>query len=143
MSKVFDFLEKILYISKEKCNNLRILTISGGELYDRDETKQKGELLFKKFKNDFKINSQCIRLKTCSKEPDISGIASILKFNNVKCCDIINHDNKEIRSLKEEIIKLFIDDGLVGSNLKIKGVNKSLKNFPWEKSSSNELPLKS
>ena len=142
MSKSFELLEKKFYISKEKCNNLRILTITDGMLHDQNDTKKKGELLFKKYKNVFKINSQCIRLYTGSEVPDTSGIISTLKFNNVKCCDLINHDKKELESLANKIIKLFKDDGLIKSNLKIIGENVCLKDFPWEETTSNILPLK-
>ena len=142
LAKSYDILEKILYNLKEKCNNFRILIISDGKLDDQEETKKKGELLYEKYKNAFKINSQCIRLNT-SKQPDSEGMVSFLKFNNVKRCDLVNHQSSQLYSLSKVIINLFIDDGLNRNNLKLigdDGVN--LKNFPWEETSSNIQPFR-
>ena len=69
-------------------------------------------------------------------------MVSFLKFNNVKTCYLIKHKSNQLNSLSEEITKLFIDDGLVGNNLKIIGDYVNLKNFPWEETSSNILPFK-
>ena len=142
MSKSYDILDKILSTYKHKCNNFRILVISDGILHDQDETKEKGELFYKKYKNTFKINSQCIRLYTSSKEPDTSGIMSILKFNNVKDCNLISYKNKQISSLENIIIQLFKDDGLFECNYKIMGYLGNLKNFPWEQNCLNSIPFK-
>ena len=112
------------------------------ELFDQQDTKKKGELLYEKYKNTFKINSQCIRLYT-SKEPDSEGMVSFLKFNNVKRCDLVNHKSSKINILSKVIINLFIDDGLNGNNLKLIGADHvNLKNFPWEETSSNIQPFK-
>ena len=142
MAKSYDILEKIFNSSKEKYNNFRILAISDGKLHDQNDTKQKGELLYKKYKNSFRINSQSIRLKVGSKTPDSSGIISFLKFNNVKSCELVDHKSKEISSLAQKIIELFKYDGLIGSDLEIKGVDVNLKNFPWEEGSRNSMPFK-
>ena len=142
MEKSYEFLETIFNSSKEKCNNFRILVISDGKLHDQNDTKKKGELLYKKYKNNFKINAQTIRLKTGSKTPDSSGIISFLKFNNVKSCELVNHESKKISSLAQKIIELFKDDELIGSDLEIKGDDVNLKSFPWEEGSRNSMPFK-
>ena len=54
-AKSYDILEKILCNLKEKCNNLRVLIITDRKLFDQEDTKKKGELLYEKFKNDFKL----------------------------------------------------------------------------------------
>ena len=141
MSKSYQYLENILNNLKGKCNNLRILAISDGKLHDQKETKQKGELLYKKYKNIFNINSQSIRLYTGSEQPDSSGIMSFLKFNNVKACQLVNHSQVKIQSLAKVIINLFENDGLIETDLKIIGDNVKLKIFPWEEA-SNILPFK-
>ena len=142
MAKSYDFLEAIFNSLKEKHNNFRILVISDGKLHDQNDTKQKGELLYKKYKNIFKINSQSIRLKTGAKDPDTSGITSFLKFNNTEFCELINHKNEEISSLAQKIIELYKDDGLIGSDLEIKGDDVNIKSFPWEEGSRNSIPFK-
>ena len=141
MAKSYDILEKIFNYSKEKCNNLRILIISDGKLHDQEETKKRGELLYEKYKNFFKINSQCIRL-TYSKQPDSEGMVSFLKFNNVKNYEFINYHSDDLINLSKKIINLFKDDGLIGNNYKIIGEDVNLKDFPYEDTSSNTKPFK-
>ena len=138
MAKTYDILENIFNNSIGKCNNFRILIISDGMLHDQEETKKKGELFYEKYKNAFKINSQCIRVKTSSEEPDTGGIVSFLKFNNVKCCDLVNQEINKKKSLPKVIFDLFIDDGLIGSNIKIIGDDANFKNFPWENPSKTQ-----
>ena len=89
----------------------------------------------------FKINSQCIRLNTGSTH-ETEGIMSILKLNNVKLCHLVEHNSNDMDNLAKVIIKLFLDDGLVGTPLKIGGENVKLKNNPWEESNSNTQPLR-
>ena len=131
MSGSFDVLGSILEISKEICNHLRIVVITDGILDDQRETKERGELLYQTYKDMFKINSQCIRLNTGS-TPETEGIMSILKLNNVKLCHLVEHNSNDMDNLAKVIIKLFLDDGLVGTPLKIGGENVKLKNNPWE-----------
>ena len=141
MSGSFDVLGSILEISKEICNHLRIVVITDGILSDQLETKRRGELLYQKYKDIFKINSQCIRLNTGS-TPETEGIMSILKLNNVKLCHLVEHNSNDMDNLSKVIIKLFLDDGLIGTPLKIGGENVKLKNNPWEESNSNTQPLR-
>ena len=142
MSKSYEYLEEIFCYLKGQCNNLRILAISDGKLHDQEETKQKGDLLYKKYKNVFNINSQSIRLYTGSEQPDSSGIMSFLKFNNVKACQLVNHSHKTINNLANVIINLFENDGLIETDFKIIGDGVKLKIYPWEEASSNILPFK-
>ena len=95
-----------------------------------------------KYLNDFKINSQCIRLWTNSEHPDSEGIVSFLKFNNVKICNLINHKSDDLSNLSKIITNLFKDDGLNGNNYKIIGEDVNLKDFPYEDTSSNTKPFK-
>ena len=141
MSGSFDVLGSILEISKEICNHFRIVVITDGILSDQLETRKRGELLYQKYKDIFKINSQCIRLNTGS-TPETEGIMSILKLNNVKLCHLVEHNSNDMDNLAKVIIKLFLDDGLIGTPLKIGGENVKLKNNPWEESNSNAQPLR-
>ena len=142
MSPTYDKLLSLLYDLKKTCNNFRILIITDGKLHDQEETMKKGELLYEIFKNDFKINSQCIRLWTNSEHPDSEGIVSFLKFNNVKICNLINHKSDDLSNLSKIITNLFKDDGLNGNNYKIIGEDVNLKEFPYEETSSNTKPFK-
>jgi hypothetical protein len=141
MAQSFLILEKIFSIAKDKCKHFRILTISDGALGDQDTTKQKGEMLYQKYKDSFKINSQCVRLNNNSSNVETVGLMSILKFNNVKHCYLVQHNSKDISDLANVIIPLFLNDGLSGSNLQIKGDDVNLRNNPWEKNNSNTQVL--
>ena len=137
MATSFNFLEKIFDISKDKCKHFRILTISDGQLSDQAQTKQIGELLYQKYNNFFKINSQCIRIGNA----ESVGIMSVLKFNNVKNCHLVNYNSKNMDNLAKVIIPLFLDDRLIGCSLLIRGDDVNLKNNPWEESNTNPQVL--
>ena len=51
--------------------------------------------------------------------PETEGIMSILKLNNVKLFHLVEHNSNDMDNLAKVIIKLFLDDGLIGTPLKI------------------------
>jgi hypothetical protein len=65
----------------------------------------------------------------------------ILKLNNVKHCHLVEHSSNDMNYLAKVIIPLFMDDGLIGNGIIIKGNKVNLKNNPWEENCSNALPL--
>ena len=139
MSRSFDVLETILEISKEICNHLRIVVITDGILSEQQETKQRSESIYQQYKDIFKINSQCIRLKTRS-TPETEGIMSILELNNVKLCHLVEQNSNDMENLAKVIIKSLLNDGLIGTPLKIGGKNVKLKNNTWDEKTSNTQP---
>ena len=141
MSGIFRCLELIFDISKEYTNNLRILIVTDGEIHDRSDTIQKGQNSYNKYKNIFKINSQVVRLSTNYGNIEAEGIMSILKFNNVKPCHLVEYNSNDLNNLANVIIPLFIDDGLNGNQLNILVKEGKIKNYPWEENTSNKLPL--
>ena len=140
MAGSFNILEKIFSISKDKCKHFRILTISDGALSDQERTKECGELLYQKYQNIFKINSQCVRLKNGSSVESV-GLMSVLKFNNVKKCLLVDHNCNDMENLAKVVIPLFLEDGLMGCSLQIKCDGSNLKNNPWDKNDSDSQPL--
>jgi len=72
-------LDKIL----EECSkkNLRILTISDGQIADQEKSVQLASLLAEKYKGKFNVNSQAVRYFTTSSEPDTRGLSSVLQFS--------------------------------------------------------------
>ena len=54
---------------------------------------------------------------------------------------IVVNNSKDISDLAKVIIPLFLNDGLSGSNLQIKGDDVNLRNNPWEKNNSNTQVL--
>ena len=143
MNETIDVLNKILEICQNYSNQLRILVISDGDIDDQSLTKSKGNNLYQKYKNMFKINSQAVRLITSSDgDPETEGIVSLLKLNNVKNNTyLIEFNAQNIERLADAIIPLFIDDNLSGYQLKIKSNISNLKNYPWEENTYDELPV--
>ena len=141
MSGIFRCLELIFDISKKYTNNLRILIVTDGEIHDRSDTIQKGQNSYNKYKNIFKINSQVVRLSTNYGNIEAEGIMSILKFNNVKPCHLVEYNSNDLNNLANVIIPLFIDDGLNGNQLNILVKEGKIKNYPWEENTSKKLPL--
>ncbi len=66
---------------------------------------------------------------------------SVLKFNNVKHCYLVEHNSNDMSNLAKAIIPLFLNDGLSGCSLQIKGDDVNLKNNPWEENNSNAQVL--
>ena len=72
------------YLEKYNMNkNIRILTISDGELFDQESTvKYSNEVVNVIKKNNLLVNSQAIRFFTSSSQPDTRGLSSCLQFSN-------------------------------------------------------------
>ena len=143
MSQSINVLNRILEICRNYSNQLRILVISDGYLGDQSLTKSKGDNLYQKYKDMFKINSQAIRLITSSDgDPETEGIVSLLKLNNVKNNTyLVEFNAQNIENLADDIIPLFIDDNLNGYQFKIQSDMCNLKSYPWEEKTFTELPV--
>ena len=130
MNNAIDSLEKIFSKIPEK-TNIRILSISDGELHDQDETVKKASILYNKYKDKFIVNSQSVRLYTSSSEPETKGMASLMQFNNVMDANLIDIDaHKDLILIAEEISSLFKSDGL-SCNLYINSKEKIFLENPW------------
>ena len=139
MNKAIDQLEKILSEIDNK-KNIRILSVSDGELHDQNETIQKASDLYTKFKDKFTFNSQAVRLYTSYSEPETKGMSSLMQFSNVtepKLIDISG--NEDPNEIAEKISSLFNSDGL-GWNIFIKSNEKVFLENPWSEA-NNELKL--
>ena len=130
MNKAIDALEKIFLQIPQKAN-IRILSVSDGELHDQEETMKKASELYNKYKEYFIVNSQAVRLYTSSTEPETKGMSSLMQFNNVTESKLIDIDAyKDLYGIAEEISALFISDGL-GSSIYINSKEKIFLENPW------------
>ena len=139
MNNTIDELEKI-FEKIQKKTNIRILSISDGELHDQEKTVEKASNLYNKFKEYFIVNSQAVRLYTSSSEPETKGMSSLMQFSNVtepKLIDI--QANKDLLNIADEICALFNSDGL-GCNLYVKSNENIFMENPWSEP-INELRL--
>ena len=139
MNNTIDELEKI-FEKIQKKTNIRILSISDGELHDQEKTVEKASNLYNKFKEYFIVNSQAVRLYTSSSEPETKGMSSLMQFSNVtepKLIDI--QANKDLLNIADEICALFNSDGL-GCNLYVKSNENIFMENPWSEP-NNELRL--
>ena len=139
MNKAIDELEKI-FLKINKKTNIRILSISDGELHDQEQTVEKASNLYNKFKEYFIVNSQAVRLYTSSSEPETKGMSSLMQFSNItepKLIDI--QADKDLFNIADEICALFNSDGL-GCNLYVKSNENVFMENPWSEP-NNELRL--
>ena len=130
MNKAIDELEKIFEKINKK-TNIRILSISDGELHDQEQTVEKASNLYNKFKEYFIVNSQAVRLYTSSSEPETKGMSSLMQFSNItepKLIDI--QADKDLFNIADEICALFNSDGL-GCNLYVKSNENVFMENPW------------
>ena len=110
--------------------NIRILTISDGELFDQEETvKYSNEVVDVIKKKDLLVNSQAIRFFTSSCQPDTRGLSSCLQFSNVTNPKLI--DIKAEGYKFENYDEIFNSDGFE-NNVVLKCDNDSIKVEPWE-----------
>ncbi len=110
--------------------NIRILTISDGELFDQEETvKYSNEVVNVIKSKDLLVNSQAIRFFTSSCQPDTRGLSSCLQFSNVTNPKLI--DIKAEGYKFENYDEIFNSDGFE-NNVVLKCDNDSIKVEPWE-----------
>ena len=134
MNNAINHLETILSKIAEK-TNIRILSVSDGELHDQEETVEKASELYNKYKDKFLVNSQAVRLYTSSSEPDTKGMSSLMQFSNITEPKLIDIDaHKDLNLIAEEISALFKSDGL-GCSLYINSKEKIFMENPWSEAS--------
>ena len=123
------------------CHNLRILTISDGEVQDQANVQTQASQLAALIKNDYIINSQAVRLFTSSSQPDTRAVSSLLQLNNVSNVNLLDLKttltNMEISAT---IASLFSGDSL-NRHAILKAEEVILKSNPWQTQSSNTLSL--
>lgn len=141
MERSIKELENIIINSDN--NRFRILTISDGVLHDQQNTVSAASKMVSTIKDKYTINSQAIRLFTSSSQPDTRGLASVLQFNNVTDCRLvdINSDglvpcvnifnpSKTFSGSAPIIASLFDNDG-VDYSIKLSVSNKCVMTTPY------------
>ena len=108
------------FLEKYNMNkNVRILTISDGELFDQEETVNYSNQVVNSIKkNNLLVNSQAIRFFTSSSQPDTRGLSSCLQFSNISNPTLIDieannykYENYEDIFYMTEVNKVeFIED---------------------------------
>ena len=123
-------------INKNK--NIRILSISDGDLHDQQETINFSNEIVNIIKlKELQVNSQAIRFFTSMNEPDTRGLSSCLQFSNVTTPKLIDiqADNYNFQNYDE----LFKIDGFDFKITILSNQNCLLKE-PWEEM-KNEIDL--
>ena len=119
--------------------NIRIITISDGELFDQENTvKYSNEVVNVIKQKDLLVNSQAIRFFTSSSQPDTRGLSSCLQFSNVSNPKLI--DIKAENYNFENYDELFKSDGFE-NNVVLISDNNSIKVEPWE-NFSNKINIR-
>ena len=110
--------------------NIRILTISDGELFDQESTViYSNEVVNVIKQKDLLVNSQAIRFFTSNCQPDTRGLSSCLQFSNVSNPILI--DIKAENYKYENYDEIFKSDGFQNNVVLISDSN-SIKVEPWE-----------
>ena len=142
MKGIFDKLEKKFEELKNKNEKmLRILAISDGEIFDQEETKERGDEFFKKYEGQFKINAQSIRLKTCEyANPETEALSSILQLSDFYS-KLVEIKQDQIPSLTQIMVELFKNDNLCGGELLLVSDKNNLKCYPWQENAESKIQL--
>ncbi|ORX59952.1 hypothetical protein BCR36DRAFT_579404 [Piromyces finnis] len=118
-------------IIQNKKQNIRILTLSDGDLFDQSETLNLASSLYLDIKDNFIINSQAIRFFTSSCEPDTRGLSSMLQFNTLSNPYLIDIDSADgVERIAESIAALYRHDGM-NYKITLQSSEKILKENPW------------
>ena len=121
------FLEKY-----NKNKNVRILSISDGELFDQEEAVNfSKEVVNVIQKNNLLVNSQAIRFFTSSSQPDTRGLSSCLQFSNVSTPTLIDIEASKYK-YESHYDFIFRNDEFK-NRIKLKcEENDSIKVEPWQ-----------
>lgn len=121
-----------------KKTNIRILTISDGELNDQNETVTKASELSSLITGKYNIRSSAIRLFTSNSQPDTRGLASILQLHSNGVSKLIDFKCTVMPDLIEVLSEMLKDD--LGSAIKMKASKPIFMVNPWS-SPSNEINM--
>ena len=100
MAGAIDSLKKVFENYKGARKQIRILTLSAGEIDDQITTKFKIDSLVKSFSQQFLINSQGIRLMVTEEaNPETRALCSMLRLTNIST---INTELLELTPFREE-----------------------------------------
>ena len=129
------------FLEKYNINkNIRILTISDGELFDQEETVNYSNQVVNSIKkNNLLVNSQAIRFFTSSSQPDTRGLSSCLQFSNITTPTLI--DIKAYNYKYENYENIFNSDGFESKILLKSDEKESLKVEPWD-NYTNEIYIR-
>lgn len=115
--------------------NIRIMSISDGELHDQVKTLNYASSIANNIKQKYNISSHAFRYKTSSYgQPDTRGLASVLQFNNIGKANIEEglSDGDNISDIVNTLVNMFINDQMNYSII-LKSDKKVLKSSPWNK----------
>ena len=129
------------FLEKYNMNkNIRILTISDGELFDQESTvKYSNEVVNVIKKNNLLVNSQAIRFFTSSSQPDTRGLSSCLQFSNTTNPTLIDIEANNYKY--ENYEDIFKSDGFESNILLKCDEQNSIKVEPWE-NYTNEIYIR-
>ena len=111
--------------------NVRILTISDGEIHDATQTVNYASDVFNKYSGKINCSSRAIRYSTSSSEPDTRGLSSILQFNTSGTSSLLNiHYSNSLRNTSDQISHMYENDGL-GCAVKLECDQNLFMTSPW------------
>lgn len=133
-------LQKLFEEFQSSIKSLRIVTISDGEVFDQQETKELGDKLAEfAGKCNISVNSQAVRFFTSRAQPDTTALCSLLQLNNIDKCQMIDIGaQKHHEKIAREMADLFENDGFDQS--KMLQCNEAIFfKFPWDEAALDQL----
>jgi hypothetical protein len=119
------------YIMQNTAKQIRLLTLSDGELNDIENTLKIASESAPALKQ-YTINSQAVRFFTSTQQPDTRGIASVLQFNSVAESKLLDLNSMLLdKTIIDSITKLFQNDGL-GNVVQMKSLLPIIMKTPWD-----------
>ncbi|CRK94874.1 CLUMA_CG008366, isoform A [Clunio marinus] len=128
---------QILFETFQSDKPIRVLTISDGQVGDRQETEKAAAGLVEFLKDrEFTINSQAVRFFTSETQPDTKALCSLLQINNTTTSQLIDIPAEEENEIiAEQIASLFMSDNLCDGQT-LSTDSEIILKFPWETSTS-------
>ena len=119
------------HLDKLQKRNIRILTISDGDISDQDSSVDHSSIIATKIKGKFNINSQAVRFFTSADQPDTRALSSILQFSTNHICNLTDiSKNLNDTEIIDKISLLFQNDKF-GFPKKLTSNISILNEGPW------------
>lgn len=143
-TKMAPTVQKVHYLfqSFQEKLPIRVLTISDGEVQDREDTENAATDLMEFIdSSNFSINSQAVRLFTSKCQPDTKALCTFLRMNNTTTSQLIDISARESNeNIATKIADLFQSDNLSKSEF-LAVEDQILMKFPWTPKASSEIML--
>ena len=135
-------LSEYLQAAEKQNVSVRILTISDGEIFDKDQALAAAQEITQNFKSKIRINSQAVQIFSSSgANPDTTALCSLLQLNNTRSTKVANiYKRMSDSDCVASITELFEGDSLE-YNLKLQADKSVFKKELWDADMQSSVNL--